>query len=89
VLDVKQGRRGEKLYPEVQLALHTSLANEATQGDGITPWGVTDYMTELQALAESMDMDLLRCAQRFGTVNVISHEAGWMSHPLLGFWKKL
>ena len=64
VLDAKQGRRGETLYPKVERALHTRLPDEATQGNGITPWGVTDYMAELQALAESMDMDLLRCAQR-------------------------
>ena len=87
VLDVKQGRRGGVLYPEVEIQFHTRLSDEATQGDRITPWGVTDYMAELQALAESMDMDLRRCAERFGTVNVVSHEAGWISHPALGFWK--
>jgi CRISPR-associated endonuclease/helicase Cas3 len=88
VLDVKQGRHGEKLYVEVERSLRSRAPHEATQGNGITPWGVTDYMAELQALAESMDMDLRRCAERFGTVNVISHEAGWMSHPALGFWKR-
>lgn len=87
VLDVKPGRRGERLYSEVERALHTRLPDEATLGDGITPWGVTNYMVELHALAESMDMDLQRCAQRFGTVNVINNEEGWISHPALGFWK--
>jgi CRISPR-associated endonuclease/helicase Cas3 len=87
VLDVKPGRRGERLYPQVERAMHTRLLDEATQGNRITPWGVTVYMAELQALAESMDMDLLRCAQRFGTVTVTHDDAGWISHPVLGFWK--
>jgi CRISPR-associated endonuclease/helicase Cas3 len=88
VLDVKQGRRGEKLYVEVERALHSRLPDAATQGERITPWGVTDYMRELQALAESMDMPLLRCAARFGTANVIDNDAGWLSHPVLGFSKR-
>lgn len=88
VLDVKQGRHGEKLYVEVERALHTRLPDEATQGDGITPWGVTDYMAELQTLAESMERSVRYCAERFGTVNVINHEEGWLSHPVLGFWKR-
>jgi CRISPR-associated endonuclease/helicase Cas3 len=87
VLDVKQGRRGEKLYVEVERALHTRLPDSVTQGERITPWGVSDYMAELQALAESMDMPLRRCAERFGTVNVIDNDAGWLSHPVLGFSK--
>jgi CRISPR-associated endonuclease/helicase Cas3 len=89
VLDVKQGRRGEKLYVEVERALHARLSDAATQGERITPWGVIDYMNELKALAESMDMPLRRCAERFGTVNVIDHDAGWLSHPVLGFSKKI
>jgi CRISPR-associated endonuclease/helicase Cas3 len=88
VLDVKAGKRGEKLYVEVEQALHTRLPDAATQGERITPWGVADYMNELQALAESMDMPLRRCAERFGTVNVIEHDAGWLSHPVLGFSKR-
>ena len=89
VFKLEPGERSAVSYPKVDIQFHTRLPNEATQGDRITPWGVTDYMAELQALAESMDMDLLRCAQRFGTVNVINHEEGWLSHPLLGFWKKM
>jgi CRISPR-associated endonuclease/helicase Cas3 len=89
VFKLELGERSAVSYPKVDIQFHTRLPNEATQGDRITPWGVTDYMAELQALAESMDMDLLRCAQRFGTVNVIKHEAGWVSHPAVGFWKKV
>ena len=88
VFKLEPGERSAVSYPKVDIQFHTRLSNEATRGDRITPWGVTDYMAELQALAESMDMDLLRCAQRFGTVNVIKHEAGWVSHPVVGFWKR-
>ena len=87
VLDVKQGRRGEKLYVELEVSKHKRLDDAATVGEGIAPWGVTDYMTELRALAESMDRSLRYCAERFGTVTVIDHEAGWLSHPVLGFCK--
>ena len=88
VLDVKQVRRGEKLYVKVEDALHARLPDTATQGERITPWGVIDYMNELQTLAESMDMPLRRCAERFGTVNVINNDAGWLSNPVLGFSKR-
>ena len=87
VLEVKNGRRAERLYPKVKHALHTRVADAATQGERISAWGVIDYMRELQALAESLDMPLRQCAKRFGTVNVIDHDAGWISHPVLGFSK--
>ncbi len=88
VLDNKQGRNSEKLYVEVDVSKRQRLDDADVTGAGITPWGVTNYITELHALAESMDMPLRRCAERFGTVNVIDDDTGWLSHPVLGFSKR-
>ena len=82
------GKRNESIYTCVEKSMHQRLDDEKAQGVRISAWGVTDYMTELHALAESTGMNLRRCAERFGTVNVISSDDGWMSHPVLGFWKR-
>ena len=82
------GKRNESIYTCVEKSMHQRLDDEKAQGVRICAWGVTDYITELHALAESTGMNLRRCAERFGTVNVISSDDGWMSHPVLGFWKR-
>ena len=87
VLDVKKGQSSEGIYRKLEVSKHKPVGDEAISGLGISPWGVTDYMTELQALAESMNLTLHRCAERFGTVNVFENADGWMSHPVLGFLK--
>ena len=88
VLEVKQGRSRETLYVDVEKSLRVRLPDTATTGERITPWGGAHYMDELRSLAESMDMPLRRCAERFGTVNVLDNDAGWLSQPVLGFWKR-
>ena len=88
VLDTRQGRRQAASYLEVERALHAPLDDQLVQGSGIQPWGVSDYMAELNALADSMDMSLRRCAEKFGTVSVPAHDRGWRSHPVLGFTKR-
>lgn len=87
VLDTRQGRRQAKSYMPVE-SLHTLLDEQFVQGSGIAPWGVSDYIAELSALAESLGLPLRRCAEKFGTVSVPKHERGWRSHPVLGFTKK-
>ncbi|MPN35009.1 hypothetical protein SDC9_182503 [bioreactor metagenome] len=54
-------------------------------GTRMTPWGVTDYMAELAALAEERDMTLEACAERYGTVTLPKNPQGWRFHPALGF----
>jgi len=51
----------------------------------MTPWGVTDYMEELVALAEERDMSLEACAERYGTVTLPENQQGWRFHTALGF----
>ena len=88
VQEGKSGRRGESLYIKVDVSKRKRLDDAIVAGAGITPWGVTDYMTELRELAESMGISLRRCAERFGTMNVLESDTGWISHPVLGFSKR-
>jgi CRISPR-associated endonuclease/helicase Cas3 len=87
VLEPKRGGREDTLHVPVERELHHPLSDAALSSNTIVPWGVLDYMAELRDLSESMDRPLRWCAERFGTVNVNANEAGWCSHPALGFWK--
>jgi CRISPR-associated endonuclease/helicase Cas3 len=87
VEDLKGGKRGEKIYMRVEGELHTRLDDAVLAGSSVSVWGVQDYMTELTALANSMDRPIEWCARRFGVVVVPTCNAGWLSHPALGFWK--
>ena len=56
-------------------------------GPGIAPWGTSDYMQALTELSAELDLTLLECARRFGTVTLPANERGWRFHPSLGFAK--
>ena len=84
---LKGGKPGEKLYTSAE-GLHRRLPDAELDNPTVSIWGAQDYMAELTALAESMDRPLDWCAERFGTVNVPASEAGWISHPSLGLWKR-
>lgn len=77
--------RCRELYVRIEDGLNHRIADERVTGTRITPWGVTDYMTELVALAEERDMTLEACAKRYGTVTLPEHPQGWRFHPALGF----
>jgi CRISPR-associated endonuclease/helicase Cas3 len=84
---VVQGSRKPDLLASAEHLL-VRLPDSQVQGVGIQPWGDTDYMQALGTLAEARDMNLPNCAERFGTVTLPDHEAGWRFHPALGFSKK-
>ncbi|MCX8521185.1 MAG: type I-F CRISPR-associated helicase Cas3f [Rhodoferax sp.] len=89
VMQDLNGKRKESIYTTAEyMHQRLRLDDEKARGERVSAWGVTDYMTELHALAESTGMKLDQCAKKFGTVNVISSDNGWMSHPVLGFWKR-
>ncbi|NEX23058.1 type I-F CRISPR-associated helicase Cas3 [Thiorhodococcus mannitoliphagus] len=81
-------RRGESLYVEVNRSQCEHLPEAVIQGDRIEPWGVTDYMGALSALASELDLPLSICAERFGTTTVRPNDSGWRYHPALGFARK-
>lgn len=78
-------RRWEAIYVPVDGSLNHRVPDDHLRGSGITPWGETDYMEALTALAESLDMGLPDCARRYGTVTLPDSEQGWWFHPALGF----
>lgn len=54
---------------------------------GVSPWGVTDYLAELEALAEQLGMTLEDTARRYGYLDLPATgcDNGWDYHPVLGF----
>lgn len=54
-------------------------------GPRVAPWGPYDYEDELSELAATLNMDLLRCAKRFGVVQLREGIQGWEYQELLGF----
>ena len=81
-------RRWEKRYVEIDDGLNHRIPDAQVRGARITPWGQTDYLTELAALAEERDMSALECAERYGTVTLPDNTQGWRFHPALGFTRK-
>lgn len=71
--------------------LYTPVSNlldrEQLPTTNTAPWGETDYMEALDALAEEMDMPLERCAETFGVLSLDERQLqnGWKFHPALGF----
>lgn len=56
-------------------------------GPRIEPWGVVNYMTALQALAEEHNLSVKGCALKFGRVKVRDDKdrvVRWRYHPVLG-----
>lgn len=88
VMETKKGWRKEVSYLRAERSEHFPVDEALVHGVRIEPWGVCDYMQELHSLAESLDMPLELCAKKFGTVSVPAHDAGWRSHPVLGFSRK-
>lgn len=86
-----QGRRGEELLVSAEQRVHR-IPDSQVQGERISPWAETDYVQALSQLASAMDaMDLKKCAERFGAVNLPVYAQGeirpWRFHPALGFSK--
>ncbi|MDD2874921.1 MAG: type I-F CRISPR-associated helicase Cas3, partial [Azoarcus sp.] len=77
--------RYRKLYVKIEDSMNHRIVDERVTGTRMTPWGVTDYMTELVALAEERDMTLEACAERYSTVTLPDNQQGWRFHPSLGF----
>jgi CRISPR-associated endonuclease/helicase Cas3 len=78
-------RKGQNLYVAVDLSQCEQLPDHLVAGERIEPWGVADYMVALSALATDLDLPLMTCAQRFGTVAVRPNVNGWRYHPGMGF----
>jgi CRISPR-associated endonuclease/helicase Cas3 len=80
--------RYRKLYVEIEENLNHRIPDEQVSGICIKPWGSSDYMEELAALATEFDRPLDECAMRYGTVTLPENAQGWRFHPTLGFTRK-
>ncbi|MBN9133501.1 MAG: type I-F CRISPR-associated helicase Cas3 [Nitrosospira multiformis] len=87
LMDKPNGRRGEKEFAVVEVSHNHRIPDMDVQGLGIEPWSQTDYLQALIELADEMDMSLVDCARRFGTVTLPQNDNGWRFHPALGFTK--
>jgi len=85
-LHEEKGR--DDLWVEVDGSLHHPISDDAVRGVGIDAWAATDYLAELTTLAESMELPLLACAERYGGVSLPKSQQGWRFHPALGFSRK-
>ncbi|NML15975.1 type I-F CRISPR-associated helicase Cas3f [Azohydromonas caseinilytica] len=85
VADERVRRAGGPLWRVVERARHKPVPDDAVQGPGITPWGATNYMEELDRLAQALDKPPAFCALRYGAVTVRRNDKGWRFHPALGF----
>ena len=83
----KGGRRGETVFFEIEASQNKRVPDAKVQGERISAWGQTDYMEALAALATELDVPLVACALRFGTVSLPKNDNGWRFHPSLGFTK--
>lgn len=77
--------RYRNLYVKIEDGLNHRIDDVQVTGTRVTSWGVTDYITELAALAGERDMTLEACAERYGTVTLPENPQGWRFHPALGF----
>lgn len=78
---------GQREWVPVEKSKNHPISNDAVQGLGIVPWGQTNYLQALTELAEELEMPLVDCARRFGTVTLPKSTNGWCFHPALGFTK--
>jgi CRISPR-associated endonuclease/helicase Cas3 len=59
-------------------------------GSGVSLWGEFDYIAQVNALAERLNMTMERCARRFGSIELPEKnvDQGWYYHPALGVWER-
>jgi CRISPR-associated endonuclease/helicase Cas3 len=60
---------------------------KAFEPQRVSIWPLTNFRTELQALADSKDMSLSGCAKRYATLELEerTNSDGWVDHGVLGF----
>lgn len=64
------------------------LPESRVQGDRVSPWFVEDYPVLLIHQAESEEMDLHRCAKKYGVLSLRERSQKWCFHAALGFFNK-
>lgn len=84
----KQGSGNKpQVYVEASALLHRECPEDSL-GPRISSWGKHDLMDLLSHQAETLELPLRTCAERFLSVSVPANVQGWRYHPALGFSKK-
>ena len=81
--------RGEPMTNQTRTQFAIIGDDELAQGSRISFFGEPDYLQALEDLAERLEMETDRCAERFGVVDLPGKEGAepWRYHPALGFAK--
>ncbi|BBF84081.1 CRISPR-associated helicase Cas3, Yersinia-type [Aquitalea magnusonii] len=92
LLRLEQGKQRDPIsWLQSNHLLHLIADHTLLCGKGIRPWGSSDYLTELEQLASTLDMPLEDCARRYGRLRLRADkdsDKGWLFHPALGFGRK-
>jgi CRISPR-associated endonuclease/helicase Cas3 len=86
VVDAKKG--SGKRYVSAQSRCKKWEDEAIFSAPGICAWTEPSYTQALAELAQTMNMPLQRCAERFGTVSLPASEQGWWWHVALGFVRR-
>jgi CRISPR-associated endonuclease/helicase Cas3 len=78
-------KQGQIVRVPVDRLKKRPIPDEKLTGARIGIWGEFNYMTLLHRLADEIQMDLVDCAFRFGTIRLPDRKDGWRFHPALGF----
>lgn len=82
--------KGKTVGKSDQQQLCNRLDIDESMASGISFWGQQDYMQALEHLAESLDISLRHCAEKYSLISLPEQgaEFGWNFHPALGFVRK-
>ena len=75
-------------YTLIDESMLERLPESRVQGDRVSPWFVEDYPVLLIHQAEAEEMDLHRCAKKYGVLSLRESSQKWCFHAALGFFNK-
>lgn len=70
---------------EIERQYHRQLPDEVFRSSNVSAWGHVDILSELENLVASTNLPVEVCARKFASVSLPCEDAGWQSHPYLGF----
>ena len=76
-------------YTLIEESMLERLPDSLVQGEQINPWFVEDYPTLLIGQAEGEELELMRCAKKYGVLSLRNNDEGkqkWNFHAALGFF---
>lgn len=75
--------------PQNNLFKFKPVALSASRSDSVGFLGGEDFRTQVEGLAQELDLDAVECARRYGIVDLPARgaEQGFYYNPVLGFWR--